>query len=84
MKKSYLKLNVYLLFFSLFFLFNTFVYKFLNQISIIVILLVMLVILKYLLGFEKDRHRYIKDVILEIIINLIVFFYNLLFNGYTY
>ena len=74
MKKSYLKLNVYLLFFSLFFLFNTFVYKFLNQISIIVILLVMLVILKYLLGFEKDRHRYIKDVILEIIINLIVFF----------
>lgn len=34
----------------------------------------MLILSKYLFGFEKYRHRYTKDIILEIIIILIAFF----------
>ncbi|MBD9099167.1 hypothetical protein EGP98_06220, partial [bacterium] len=74
MKKSYIKLIVFTLTFILIFLLNSFVFKILNQ-TFLNLLLIFLLILTYILfGFEKDRHRYTKDVILEVIIILITFF----------
>ena len=46
----------------------------LGQIGLDIVLLLSLVIVYFTFGFEKDRHRYSKDIILEIIIILIAFF----------
>ena len=39
-----------------------------------IFLLVVLLIFKGVFGFEKDKHRYTKDIIMEVIIYLIAFF----------
>ena len=74
MKKSYVKIILFIFTFSLIFLMNSFVFKLLDQNMLNIFLLLLLVVLYILLGFEKDRHRYTKDIILEIIIILISFF----------
>ena len=73
MKKSYIKLIFLMFFFSLLFILNGFVNKFLSQVTLDILLIVLLVLANLLFGFEKDRHRYVKDVILEILIILISF-----------
>lgn len=55
-------------------LLNSFVFKFFSMISLSLFLFFVLVIFKFLFGFEKDRHRYVKNIILEIIIVLIFSF----------
>ena len=60
--------------FILVFISNSIVFRFLNQDSLNILLFCLLILSKYLFGFEKDRHRYTKDIILEIIIILIAFF----------
>lgn len=74
MKKSYKKLIFFILIFSFLFFFNSFIFKFINQIMLNIILIIMLFICYLLFGFEKDRHRYTKDIILELIIVLMIFF----------
>ena len=74
MKKSYIRLICYISFFGLLTFLNSFVYGFLSQITLDILLAVMLTTAYMLFGFEKDRHRYMKDIILEIIILLISFF----------
>lgn len=74
MKKSYIKLIVFTLTFILIFLLNSFVFKILNQTFLNLLLIFLLIITYMLFGFEKDRHRYTKDVTLEVIIILITFF----------
>ena len=74
MKKSYIKLIIYLFFFSLLFILNDFIFKFLSQITINILLIILLITTYWIFGFEKDRHRYTKNIILEIIIVLITFF----------
>ena len=74
MKKSYIKLIVFTLTFILIFLLNSFVFKILNQTFLNLLLIFLLIITYILFGFEKDRHRYTKDVTLEVIIVLITFF----------
>lgn len=56
------------------FICNSIVFRFLNQDSLNILLFCLLILSKYLFGFEKYRHRYTKDIILEIIIILIAFF----------
>ncbi len=74
MKKGHKRLLFFeILLFIILFL-NSFVYDFLSGINISIFLVIVLIIFKYLFGFEKDKHRFIKDVILEIIIFLFVFF----------
>ena len=63
-----------LLIFSILFILNIFTFKILDQIKLDIILLLIFVLTYITLGFEKDRHRYTKDVILEITIILISFF----------
>ena len=73
MKKSYIKIIILLLIFSILFILNIFTFKILDQIKLDIILLLIFVLTYITLGFEKDRHRYTKDVILEITIILISF-----------
>ena len=74
MKKSYIKIIILLLNFSILFILNIFTFKILDQIKLDIILLLIFVLTYITLDFEKDRHRYTKDVILEITIILISFF----------
>ena len=74
MKKSYIKIILFIFIFSFIFLINSFIFKLLDQTKLNITLLFLLVIVYILFGFEKDRHRYAKDIILEIIIILISFF----------
>ena len=60
--------------FILVFISNSIIFRFLNQNSLNILLFGLLVLFKYLFGFEKDRHRYTKDIILEIVIVLMAFF----------
>lgn len=74
MKKSYIKLLI-LSFLTIFLCtINAFLVKKLTTHSLIIIMLISLIITKLTLGFEKDRHRYSKDISLEIIISLFIFF----------
>ena len=59
---------------SFIFLSNSFVFRKLETTGLNIIMLLSLVVFYMILGFEKDRHRYVKDVILEIVIFLIAFF----------
>ena len=74
MKKSYIKLSLFMSIFILVFISNSIIFRFLNQNSLNILLFGLLVLFKYLFGFEKDRHRYTKDIILEIVIVLMAFF----------
>lgn len=74
MKKSYVKL--YLIELLLFFIFilNSFVSSILNQYNMVIFLVVAIIIIKLMFGIERDRHRYTKDVMIEIIIYLLFYF----------
>lgn len=74
MKKSYIKIILFIFILSLMLILNILKFKLLGLIELSIILLLSLGIFYLLLGFEKDRHRYTKDIILEIIIILIAFF----------
>ncbi len=74
MKKSYKKLLLLqiILFFAL--ILNSFVSSILSRYNLILVLIVLLGIFKLFFGFEKDRHRYVKDILFEMTIFLLVFF----------
>ena len=74
MKKSYIKIILFIFTLSIAFFLNIFKFKLISQVKLNIILLLSLGIMYLMLGFEKNRHRYTKDIILEIIIVLITFF----------
>lgn len=74
MRRSYKKLLVFqIIIFAIFFI-NSFVSNILGTYKTIVFLLITLGIFKVFFGFEKDRHRYIKEVMFEIAIFMMIFF----------
>ncbi|MBQ8472020.1 MAG: signal peptidase I [Bacilli bacterium] len=74
MKFSYKKLLIFQLIIFIIFILNSFVSSILKNYGIIVFLVIVLIIFKFMFGFEKDRHRYTKDIIFNIFIILLVFF----------
>ena len=58
----------------LIFILNSFISNILGGYNFVLFLLLSLIIFKFLFGFEKDRHRYTKDIIYEILILLLTFF----------
>ena len=74
MKRGYKKLLLFEAFIFIILILNSFVWNILSSYKIGIFLLVVSFILKGVFGFEKDRHRYTKDIILEVIIFLIAFF----------
>lgn len=74
MKISQIKAISLLAFITLILLFNSFIAKIFNQYSICAFILVVGVISYYLIGFEKEKSRYNKDVILSIIIYSAIYY----------
>lgn len=74
MKRGYKKLLLFELIIFMILILNSFVWNVLSSYKISIFLLVVLLIFKGVFGFEKDNHRYTKDLILEVVIFLISFF----------
>lgn len=74
MKRGYKKLLLFEFFVLILVLLNSFLFKFLSQFTIILFFIGLLFLFKFIFGFEKDKHRYTKNVIIEIFIILLMFF----------
>ena len=74
MKKSYKKMLIFQSVILLIFILNSFVSNILRGYNFAIFLFVGLVLFKFFFGFEKDRHRYTKDVIFDEIIILLLYF----------
>ncbi len=73
MKRGYKRLLIFEFFLAAVLFVNSFFVNFLSGFNISILLLIVLIVFKCLFGFEKDRHRYVKDIILDTVIFLIVF-----------
>ena len=73
MKKGYKRLITFEIITCLFFILNSFAPNILSRYTFILLLIIALITFKKLFGIEKDKHRYIKDVILDTVIFLIIF-----------
>lgn len=74
MKKSHIKMLIFQFVIFLILILNSFVSNILRDYNFVICLLLALVSFKFIFGFERDRNRYTKDVIFEIIIFLMIFF----------
>ena len=81
MRRGHKKLLIFeIIVFSIFFI-NSFVSSILGSYKTIVFLLILVGAFKLLFGLEKDRHRYTKDIIFEILIFMTIFFVLFYFLG---
>ena len=74
MKKSHKKILIFNIIVIMILFINSFSFNVLSGIKMPLFIAFLLIIFKLLFGFEKDRHRYIKDLLLEVIMFLIMFF----------
>ena len=74
MKKGYKRLLVFELLVLLILFLNSFVWNILSNHFMNIFLLFLIVIFKVFFGLEKDRHRYIKDLLMEVFIFLLIYF----------
>lgn len=74
MKKSYLKLIIITFSIILILLLNAFIFHITNRLFLIGILLVTLLVTKLTLGLENKKIRYVKQIIYELTISLLIFF----------
>lgn len=81
MKKGFNKILILEIILLIFLLFNSFVFKIANMYVISGIMLPFLIIMIVLNGFEKDNYRYKKDVLLNIIIFLLMYYFITYFLG---
>lgn len=81
MKKGFNKILILEIILLIFLLFNSFVFKMANMYVISGIMLPFLILMIVLNGFEKDNYRYKKDVLLNIIIFLLMYYFITYFLG---
>ena len=81
MKKGYQKLLILELVILVLLLINSFAINFLTGYKTVFFLILVLGLFKWLLGFEKDRHRFIKDFILDEIVIIVIFLLSYYFLG---
>ena len=74
MKKGYSRLLTFEVLIFLVLILNSFVWNILSGYKMILFLVITLLAFKIFFGFEKDKHRYIKDIIFDIVIYLLTFF----------
>lgn len=74
MKKSYKKLLIFNTFLLVILLLNNFISNILNYVNLVVLLVALIIFFKYIFGLEKDNHRYIRDICLNVTIILFIFF----------
>lgn len=73
MKKGYIRLIIFEIFIMLILFLNSFVVNMLSGYKMPLFLFLILLYFFFRFGFEKDKHRYIKDTLLEIVIFLFIF-----------
>ena len=87
MKRSYLKLIIFDIILIAIFLLNSFILNILNNYYMVLFLIILLVIFKFVFGFEKDKSRYIRDIIINIsiiyLISFIVYYIFGIFIGFV-
>lgn len=74
MKKSYIKISILMLCTFLLLFIDSVYFKVGNRLSLSIILLLFLGIIKFLVGFEKKKYRYTKQIFFEMTISLFIFF----------
>ena len=74
MKRGYKKLLIFQLIMFLILILNSFIHNILGNYSTIIFLVATTIIFKFIFGLEKDRHRFTKDIIFDVIIFLLTFF----------
>lgn len=74
MKKGYRRLLFFEIILFLILLVNSFVWNILNNYIMVIFLAVSIFLFKIFFGLEKDRHRYIKDIIFDIFIVILISF----------
>lgn len=74
MKTSHKKLFMFQIIIFLIFILNSFILNFLGGYNFVLFLVLSLIAFKFLFGFERDRNRYTKDIILEFLIFLLMYF----------
>lgn len=74
MKKGYIRLLIFEFLIFVVLLLNSFIVNILPGYKMILFLLLITLLFWKLFGIEKDRHRYVKDVLLDTIIFLFTFF----------
>lgn len=74
MKRSQIKALILLAFMLLILLFNSFITKILGEYSICAFIFILGVISYFTLGFEKEKSRYNKDIILSILIYIAIYY----------
>lgn len=81
MRKSYNKILILEIILIIFLIFNSFVFKLSNPYIIFSIILPFLILMIILSGFEKDNFRYKKDVFLNLLICLLLYYFITYFLG---
>ena len=74
MKKGYKRLTYFEIILILILILNSFAWNILREYNMIIFLLVIIILFKIFFGYERDRHRYTKDIIYNIIVFLIISF----------
>ena len=74
MKKGYIRLLVFEFLICIVLFLNSFVWNILSKHIMNIFLLILIILFKIFFGVEKDRHRYIKDILMDVFIFLIIFF----------
>ena len=74
MKKGYKRLLFFEIIIFLILILNSFVWNILKEYNMVIFLIISIIIFKMFIGIEKDRHRYIKDIIFNIVIFLLASF----------
>lgn len=74
MKKGYIRLLVFEFLVCIVLFLNSFVWNILSRTTLNIFLLLLIIIFKIFFGLEKDRHRFLKDILMDVFIFLMVFF----------
>lgn len=74
MKRGYKKLLIFQLIMFFILILNSFFHNILGNYSTIVFLVLTTILFKFIFGIERDRHRFTKDIIFDVIIFLLSFF----------
>ncbi len=82
MKKGYIKILTFEIILLIVLLFNSFVFKIANVYEIALLLFSFLIISFFMFGYEKDNFRYKKDVLLNISIVLLAYYFITYFLGF--
>ena len=74
MKKGYRRLLIFNIIVIIVLFLNSFVWNILSRYIMNIFFVGLLVLFRVFFGFEKDRHRYIKDILMEVFIFLMLYF----------